>query len=230
MNVIPQSVKDGFVKLVGPIARAFIRAGVAPNAISTIGALIVVGSAVAFARGHASWGGGLLLFSGLFDLLDGQVARQGNQASAFGAFYDSTLDRVGESAVFLGIALWFVNGGVPAPRVAVAVALAIAALATSLLVSYTRARAEALGLECKVGIAQRGERFVLLGVPTLILGSGREGALLFWIVGILAVVTAITVAQRVIYVARHAGTSERGGSAVRRDTLPGHRAALRKGT
>ncbi len=230
MNVIPQAVRDGFVKLVGPFARALIRWGVSPNTITTAGALVVIASAVAFGMGKMHWGGALLLASGIFDILDGQVARNGNRASTFGAFYDSTLDRVGETAVFLGIAVWFAQGGVPAARMPLAVGLAITALSASMLVSYTRARAEGLGLECKVGIAQRAERFVVLGVSTVVFGAGREGALLFWIVVVLAAVTAITVVQRVIYVAQRTETAKRGTGAAHRDTLPGHRAVLRKGT
>jgi len=230
MNVIPQAVRDGFVKLVGPFARALIRWGVSPNTITTVGALVVIASAVAFGMGKMHWGGALLLASGIFDILDGQVARNGNRASTFGAFYDSTLDRVGETAVFLGIAVWFAQGGVPAARMPLAVGLAITALSASMLVSYTRARAEGLGLECKVGIAQRAERFVVLGVSTVVFGAGREGALLFWIVVVLAAVTAITVVQRVIYVAQRTETAKRGTGAAHRDTLPGHRAVLRKGT
>ena len=230
MNVIPQAVRDGFVKLVGPFARALIRWGVSPNTITTAGALVVIASAVAFGMGKIHWGGALLLASGIFDILDGQVARNGNRASTFGAFYDSTLDRVGETAVFLGIAVWFAQGGVPAARMPLAVGLAITALSASMLVSYTRARAEGLGLECKVGIAQRAERFVVLGVSTVVFGAGREGALLFWIVVVLAAVTAITVVQRVIYVAQRTETAKRGTGAAHRDTLPGHRAVLRKGT
>ncbi len=227
MNVIPQPVRDGFLKAVGPIARAFIRSGISPNTITTVGALVVIASAVAYGSGEPRWGGALLLASGLFDILDGQVARLGARSTAFGAFYDSTLDRVGESAVFGGIALWFVHGGVPAARVDLAVVLAIAALGASLLVSYTRARAEGLGLEAKVGIAQRAERFLVLGAPTLFFGAGREGALLFWIVVLLAATTSITVVQRVAHVARLAGKAP--PPPPRRDTLVGHPAAVRKG-
>lgn len=229
MNVIPQAAKDGFVRLVGPIARAFIRSGVTPNLVTTLGTLVVLASAAAFWFGRSHWGGALLLASGLFDILDGQVARQGGMMTKFGAFYDSTLDRVGESAIFSGIALWFLNGGVPPARAPLAAGLAIAALVSSLLVSYTRARAEGLGLEAKVGIAQRAERFLVLGVPTLFFGAGRDGALLFWIVVVLAVVTTITVIQRVVHVARIAGDATISRTAARRDTLPGA-APLRKGS
>ena len=169
----------------------------------------------------------LLLLSGVFDILDGQVARQGGMMTTFGAFYDSTLDRVGESAVFAGLALYFMQGGVPRAQAPIAVAIAMTALVASLLVSYTRARAEGLGLECTVGIAARAERILLLGASALLFGPGRDGALLFWIVVILALATAITVVQRVVHVARVAGGAPR--PAVKRDTLPGTPAARRKG-
>ena len=226
MNVIPQIVKDGFVRLVGPIARAAIRAGIRPNVITTIGTLIVVGAGVAFASGSIRLGGLLLLVSGVFDILDGQVARQGAMMSTFGAFYDSTLDRVGEAAVFAGLAIYFERGGVPLAQQTWALGIALAALAMSMLVSYTRARAEGLGLECKVGIAPRAERILLLGAPAMLLGPGRNGMLLFWIVAILAVAATITVVQRVVYVARIADTAPR--QPVKRETLPGV-ATRRKG-
>lgn len=228
MNVIPQPVRDGFLKAVGPIARGAIRAGLTPNVITTIGAAIVIGSAVAYWQGLPRWGGALLLASGGLDILDGQVARLGSLSTKFGAFYDSTLDRIGESAVFLGIAIWFIHGGVPRERLEWAVGLAIVALAASMLVSYTRARAEGLGLEAKVGIAQRLERFLVLGAPTLFFGAGDGGRILFWIMAILAATTTITVIQRVVHVARV--TDPGAASPTRkRDTLAGHPAVLRKG-
>lgn len=226
MNVIPQSVKDGFVRLVGPLARAFIRVGIRPNAITTIGTLIVVGAGVAFGFGAIRWGGVLLLASGVFDILDGQVARQGGMSTTFGAFYDSTLDRIGEAAVFAGLAIYFERGGVPAERQTLALGIALTALAMSMLVSYARARAEGLGLECKVGIAARAERIVLLGGPAMLFGPGRNGMLLFWIVAILALAATVTVVQRVLYVRRIAETAPR--PVVKRETLPGV-ATRRKG-
>jgi phosphatidylinositol phosphate synthase len=231
MNVIPQGVKDGFVRLTKPVVGRLVRAHVRPNTITTIGVGIVIGSAVAFALSEIRLAGLLLLVSGLFDILDGQVARVGSSGSTFGAFYDSTLDRVGEAALFGGIALHFMRNGLPPAQATLGVMLAITALAASLLVSYTRARAEGLGLECKVGIAARAERFLLLGAPTLVLGNAWGGRLLFWIVAVLALVTAITVIQRIIYVARtaNAAPARRTGAPRQRDTLPG-RASLRKGT
>src|SRR5258705_9504389 len=114
MNVIPQRVKDGFVRLLGPLARLLITSGVHPNTITTVGTLVVVGSGVAFGTGAVRLGGSLLLISGILDLLDGQVARQGGKITAFGAFYDSTLDRVGEAAGFAGIIFYFSNSPLPA--------------------------------------------------------------------------------------------------------------------
>ena len=232
MILIPQSIRDGFLKAVGPMARAAIRAGLTPNIVTTFGAAVVIGSAVAYWQGFPRWGGALLLASGLFDILDGQMARVGSLSTTFGAFYDSTLDRVGESAVFLGIAMWFIHGGVPVDQRDLAVVLSIVALSTSLLVSYTRARAEGLGLEAKVGIAQRLERFLVLGAPTLFFGAGPSGQLLFWIMVLLATTTTITVIQRVAHVARVAdpsGPPSVSGAPRKRDTLAGNPAVLRKG-
>ncbi len=231
MNVIPQGVRDGFVRIIGPLARLLVRMHVRPNLITTTGTVVVVGSATAFALGQARWGGFLLLLSGLFDMLDGRVAREGALSSTFGAFYDSTLDRIGEAALFGGIALYFVRGGVPAERELLAVGVALVALVASLLVSYTRARAEGLGLECKVGIAQRAERILGLGAPTLLFGAGTQGSLLFWIVAVLALATAVTVVQRVIHVARIAGEAVAPHAARSRETLAGRAPALqsRKG-
>src|SRR2546423_721545 len=152
MNVIPQRVKDGFVVLLAPVARVLIRGGVHPNVITTVGTLVFIGAGVAFAYGAIRWGGVLLLLSGLLDLLDGQVARSGGMTTAFGAFYDSTLDRVGEGALYTGLILYFLHGPLALGLVAPAVIAGLVALVASLLVSYTRARAEALGVDCRVGL------------------------------------------------------------------------------
>jgi CDP-diacylglycerol--glycerol-3-phosphate 3-phosphatidyltransferase len=231
MNVIPQRVKDGFVALLGPLARALIRADVRPNTITTLGTLLVIGSGIAFGYGAIRAGGALVLLSGIFDLLDGQVARQGGKMTTFGAFYDSTLDRVGEGAVFTGLILYFLTGPLPVDLKPRAIAAGLVALIASLLVSYTRARAEALGVECKVGIAARAERIVLLGFPALAFGAGpaRPGVLLFWIVAVLALVSAITVIQRVVHVARVARGAPPPSPIHKRETLPGVAAARRKG-
>jgi CDP-diacylglycerol--glycerol-3-phosphate 3-phosphatidyltransferase len=233
MNVIPKAVHLGFIRLLGPLVQLFVRLHIRPNTITTIGTLVVLASAVAFALGHVHWGGFLLLLSGVFDMLDGQVARDGGARTTFGAFYDSTLDRVGEAALFTGIAVYFLQGGVAHERATLAVIACFAALGGSLLVSYTRARAESLGVECSTGIAGRAERILLLGTPALLLGPGNRGALLLWIVIVLALATVVTVVQRVMHVARVTSAREPGASrpARTRDTLPGHAPAMqsRKG-
>jgi CDP-diacylglycerol--glycerol-3-phosphate 3-phosphatidyltransferase len=229
MNLIPQQARDRFGTLLDPLALLLIRWHVRPNLITTVGTLVVVGSATAFGLGAARWGGWLLLVAGLFDMVDGRVARQGGTTTTFGAFYDSTLDRVGEAFLFGGIALYFLGGGGPAARVTPAVAATLVALAGSLLVSYTRARAEGLGLSVKVGIAQRAERVLVLGVPTAAFGAGNRGALLFWIVVVLALATALTVVERVLYVARVAGDTPLRHPARPRDAVPGHAPALHIG-
>lgn len=231
MNVIPQPIKDGYVALIGPLARALIRGGVHPNTITTVGTLVVVGSGVAFGTGSIRLAGLLLLISGTLDLLDGQVARQGGKITTFGAFYDSTLDRIGEAAVFAGLIFYFLTGPLPSDMKLRALAAGLVALVASLLVSYTRARAEALGIENKVGIASRAERILLLGLPALAFGAGpgRPGVLLFWIVAVLALVSAITVIQRVVHVARVARGAPPPSPILKRETQPGIAAARRKG-
>lgn len=233
MNVIPQRIKDGFVGLTGPMARALIRSGVNPNTITTFGTLIVIGSGIAFGLGEIRLGGALLLLSGVFDILDGEVARQGGKTTTFGAFYDSTLDRVGEGAVFTGLIFYFLVGPLPGEFKLRAAGVGLLALVASLLVSYTRARAEALGVECKVGIAARAERILLLGLPAVVFGAGpalmRPGMLLFWIVTVLAIVSAITVVQRVVHVARVARGAPPPSPVPKRETLPGVAAVRRKG-
>jgi CDP-diacylglycerol--glycerol-3-phosphate 3-phosphatidyltransferase len=232
MNVIPQRVKDRLVRLTDPLVSALIGAGVTPNVITTVGTLVLIGSGVAFGYGAVRVGGALLLLSGLFDVLDGQVARLGGMSTAFGAFYDSTVDRIGEAAVFTGLMIFFMTGPLPPELVRTAFAAGLIALVASMLVSYTRARAEGIGVECKVGIAPRAERILLLGLPALVFGEGpgRPGVLLFYIVAVLAIVSVITVVQRIVHVA---GVT-RGAPAPtpplpKRDTLPGVAAARRKG-
>lgn len=202
MSLIPKPVRRGFEATLDPIVAWLIARQTNPNVLTTIGTLVLAGSGVAYGFGIARWGGGLLLLSGVFDMLDGKVARGREVASKFGAFYDSTLDRVGESALYTGIALYFVSGGVPEWIAVPAVGITIGALACSLMVSYARARAEGLGLECKVGIAQRAERILGLGLPTMFLGAGPDGFLLLGIVTFLAVIALITVVQRIVHVRR----------------------------
>jgi CDP-diacylglycerol--glycerol-3-phosphate 3-phosphatidyltransferase len=200
MKLIPQWLQRPFERAVIPLADRLIAQGVHPNTLTTIGLLIVVGSATAFAFGHARTGGVVLLLSGLFDVLDGKVARGGGKKSPYGAFYDSTLDRIGEALLFGGITVFFVNGGVPEAWEVWATLASLTALGGGLTVSYTRARAEGLNLECKVGLIQRAERIVGLGAPLMFFGAGRNGWLVFLIVAIIGLLSVFTVLQRIMHV------------------------------
>jgi CDP-diacylglycerol--glycerol-3-phosphate 3-phosphatidyltransferase len=163
---------------------------------------VLVVAGFAYGAGLVRLGGALLLLSGIGDMLDGRVARGGGRVTPFGAFYDSTLDRVGEAALFGGIALFFVGGGVAPGLQTWALVTTLVALTAGLVVSYARARAEGLGLDCKVGMAQRAERIVGLGAPSLLVGAGPDGLVLFGIVGLLAAAAAVTVVQRIVHVYR----------------------------
>ena len=193
-----------FYTAVNPLVQRLIRSGVRPNTITTVGTGLVLVSAVAYATGHIRLGGALLLLSGVADTLDGQVARSGAMVTRFGAFYDSTLDRVGDGATFIGIGAFLLTAPDVAYRVP-AIILCMIAILGSLLVSYARARAEGLGLDCKVGIAQRAERILGLGIASLVFGAGPQALLLEAIVALLALASMITVVQRFIYVHQHAG-------------------------
>lgn len=202
MKLVPKFVEQGFLTATLPLADWLRRHRISPNTITTIGALFVVVSAVAYALGWVRLGGILLLGSGIVDTLDGQVARHGHQVSKFGAFYDSTLDRVGDGATFIGIAVFLLSAPEVPWRIGT-VTLCMIAVWSSLLVSYARARAEGLGLECKVGLVQRAERLIALGVPSILLGDGPYEVLtLQVIVAVLAFFSTITVVQRFVYVHR----------------------------
>lgn len=201
MKLIPKPVERVFYAVTRPMVDGLIRTGIRPNAITTVGTLLVVASAVAFGVGRVRLGGLLYLVSGIVDTLDGAVARANQQVTKFGAFYDSTLDRVGDGATFMGIAVFYLLA--PAGSVAwreLAIIISMVAIIASLLVSYARARAEGLGIDCRVGMVQRAERIVGLSIPTLIWGAGPEGVVLFWIVAVLALTSVITVVQRFVYV------------------------------
>lgn len=200
MTMIPPGLRRGFESLLDPIVDRLIRGKASPNLLTTLGTLVAIGSGVAFGFGTVRLGGALLLLSGVFDMLDGKVARGGGRMSPFGAFYDSTLDRIAETGLFLGIAIYFLRGGLQENVVTIGVSVAILALSFGLIVSYTRARAEGLGLECKVGVFQRAERILGLGAPTMFFAAGPDGLLLLGIVGVLALLSVITVVQRISHV------------------------------
>mgnify|MGYP002623161813 CR=1 FL=1 len=213
-KLVPAAVERGYLRSTAPLVGWLVRAGVTPNTLTTIGALVILASSVAYGIGWIAVGGWLILVSGVVDTLDGQVARQAARTSKFGAFYDSTLDRVGDGASFIGIAAYLMHEPGIRWREA-AVILCMVGVLAALLVSYMRARAEGLGLECKVGVAQRAERILLLGLPTALVGAGPEGLVLTAIVAALTVLSVITVGQRFVHV--HRITATPGASTLGKD-------------
>jgi CDP-diacylglycerol--glycerol-3-phosphate 3-phosphatidyltransferase len=207
-----------FYATVSPVVSWLIRRRVRPNTITTVGTGLVLISALLYGLGHIRLGGLVLLLSGVTDTIDGQVARGGGQVTRFGAFYDSTLDRVGDGATFIGIGAYLLLTPDVAFRTA-AVVLCMVAILSSLLVSYARARAEGLGIDCKVGIAQRAERILLVGLTSLAVGAGPQALVLEAVVGLLALASVITVVQRFVYVHRNADSADAPAR------VAGHRAA-----
>ncbi|MHB9092938.1 MAG: CDP-alcohol phosphatidyltransferase family protein, partial [Chloroflexota bacterium] len=142
-----------------PVAAALLRMGITPNALTLIGFALNVAVAAVIGFGFQTTGGLLVLFAGLFDMLDGAVARLGGKVTIFGGFLDSTLDRYSEAVIFFGLLVLYTNQGRDTE-----VLLVYAVIVGSLMVSYARARAEGLGLDCSVGWLQRPERILLLGL------------------------------------------------------------------
>jgi CDP-diacylglycerol--glycerol-3-phosphate 3-phosphatidyltransferase len=162
-------------RLLQPLVNALVKTGVSPNTITTFGLLLNIVATIIFIAGaelgsrgdleYVGWGGFVILFAGLFDMLDGQVARTGKKSSQFGALYDSVLDRYSELIMFLGICYYLV-----AHSYFMSSIIAFLAMIGSIMVSYVRARAEGLGIPCSVGLMQRPERIVLVGTSALACG------------------------------------------------------------
>jgi CDP-diacylglycerol--glycerol-3-phosphate 3-phosphatidyltransferase len=174
--------------LLSTLVRPLAAAGVAPNAITVTALLLAACAAAVLANGYMAWGGGLILLAGALDALDGSLARLTGQQSRFGAFLDSTLDRYSDALVFVGLAWFYLNAGAR-----MEVMLIFASLVGSVMVSYTRARAEGLGLECKGGLLTRLER-VLIIATALIIGWVQP------MLALMAVLTNVTAAQRIWHV------------------------------
>lgn len=168
-------LQQGIYLVINPFVKGLIKMGLTPNAVTTIGLFLNIGVAVIFVSGaertnrgdldFVGWAGALVLFAGLFDMLDGQVARLGNMSSRFGALYDSVLDRYSELILFLGICYYLVSH-----HYFLSSLFAFIAMIGSMMVSYTRARAEGLGIECKGGLMQRPERVVTIGICAILCG------------------------------------------------------------
>ena len=170
-----------------PIVGSLNKSGIKPDALTFIGLAIDIGAAYVIATSHFFLGGVLILVSGLFDLLDGALARFTKQSTKFGAILDSTIDRLSEAAIFCGLLICYLP-----QRATLEIIAIFAALIGSFLVSYIRARAEGLGLECRVGLFTRAERVIVLAVGLLI-------NQIFIALLVLVVFVYITVAQRLLY-------------------------------
>ncbi|MBQ9672419.1 MAG: CDP-alcohol phosphatidyltransferase family protein [Prevotella sp.] len=192
---------------IDPFIKGMIKLGITPNGITAAGFagnLLALGffldAAISWQQmpessfGLIGWGGFIILVAGLFDMMDGRLARMGNLSSRFGALWDSTLDRYSELVTLFGISLvfieadWFWTG-----------VITFAALVGSVMVSYVRARAEGLGIECKVGLMQRPERVVVTAVAAIITGITQN---LWWLAGgmtLIAVLANITAFWRIAH-------------------------------
>ncbi|MEX2587421.1 MAG: CDP-alcohol phosphatidyltransferase family protein [Actinomycetota bacterium] len=179
-------------RLIVPLVSGLVRLGLSANLVTVVGFLITVAAAAVVAGGRLFAGGLVLLIGAGFDMLDGAVARASGGGSDRGAFLDSTLDRLSDAAVFLGAAWWLAGA-----ENRLGVSLALGAMVLALMVSYVRARAEGLGFTCRVGLAERPERVVIMAVGLLF--DQLVPAL-----ALLAAASALTVAQRFLHVWKQA--------------------------
>jgi CDP-diacylglycerol--glycerol-3-phosphate 3-phosphatidyltransferase len=197
MRILNRHFIDGFYAVVNPVGEFLEEAEIHPHVVTVLGLILSVVSGILYWKGFIFFAGVILIISGACDVLDGRLARKTNTQSRFGALLDSTVDRYSEIAVYMGLAAFFNSPFI--------VALIILAIAGSLLTSYARARAEGLGIECKVGIMQRPERITFLAVGSIIgavfdfvLGT-HQVLLILAILGI-AILSNITVIQRMLVV------------------------------
>lgn len=191
-----------FTRLLTPVARMLLAAGISPDAVTLVGTLGVCVGALGFyprESTEAFFWGTLVITGFVFaDTVDGIMARMSNRSSRWGAFLDSTLDRVGDAAVFGGLVLHYARAQGPGDQLMVA--LALACLVLGGVVSYARARAEGLGMTANVGIAERADRLVAVLVATGLVGLGLPEVLLMVVLALLALASLVTVIQRMLTV------------------------------
>ena len=171
----------------GPVARLLLRARVRPNHLTVLGLGVSIAAAYVFSVGRLRWGAALLAVAGLFDFFDGAVARLAGSDSDYGAFLDSVVDRYSDLAVLLGILVYYEHRGDMPGAI-----LTMATLAGTVMVSYTKARAQSIGVRCEIGVMERPERLIALIV-------GATFHLLTPIMALLALLTNLTAIQRIVY-------------------------------
>jgi CDP-diacylglycerol--glycerol-3-phosphate 3-phosphatidyltransferase len=223
MKSLWDRIKAGYLRIIDPVADYLVRRRVNPNVITTIGTLCTMAGGVIYGSGHIRTAGWFLGLTALFDVLDGTVARRTGRSTVFGAFYDSTLDRVADGFVLGGLTAFYAMN--PVHHSVPMVVVGLLGIIGTFLVSYTRARAEALGIDAKVGVMQRPERVVLLSVPQAFFGLALNGWVLIAIVVLLTVTAWITACQRIAYVYRvtraaDAAEHPAGVPGARRDQVP----------
>ncbi|HJU72982.1 MAG TPA: CDP-alcohol phosphatidyltransferase family protein [Gemmatimonadaceae bacterium] len=219
MKVLWNGIQRGYLRLIAPVGDYLVKKNVNPNAITTFGTLCTMAAGVIFATGHIRTAGWVLGLTALFDVLDGEVARRTGRSTTFGAFYDSTLDRVADGAVLGGLTVFFarndVHHALPSWTGTPMVGVLLLGIIGTFLTSYTRARAEALGIELKnVGILQRPERITLLSAPQAFFGLTLNGWVLIAICLLLSLTAWVTAVQRILHVYR--ATSAERPARVRR--------------
>ena len=193
--------RDFWTRLISPIARLFLRLGISPDAVTIAGTLgVAFGALFFFPRGQLL-AGVLVITAFVFsDLLDGHMARLSGKSSAWGAFLDSTLDRLGDAAVFGGLVLYFMGPG----DSDLWAGLALYCLVMGATTSYARARAESLGMEAKGGLAERADRLVAILVMTGLSDIFDLAWFVPFTLGVLALASTVTVVQRILAVRRQA--------------------------
>jgi CDP-diacylglycerol--glycerol-3-phosphate 3-phosphatidyltransferase len=190
-----------FTKIFTPVARLFLKLGISPDVVTIVGTLGVCFGALAFYPRHEFFWGTLVITAFVFsDTVDGVMARMSGRSGKWGAYLDSTLDRVGDSAIFGGLVLWYAGRG----NDILMAALALACLILGSVVSYAKARAEGLGFTADVGIAERADRLVSVLVVTGLVGLGLPEVVLTVVLALLAVASLVTVFQRMLLVRRQA--------------------------
>jgi CDP-diacylglycerol---glycerol-3-phosphate 3-phosphatidyltransferase len=190
-----------FAAIFTPVAALLVRLKVSPDAVTIVGTLgVAAGALIGYPMGQLFWGTVVITVFVFSDIIDGLMARMLDRSGKWGAFLDSTLDRVGDSAVFSGIVIWFFLGG---QNTFIAI-MAIVCLVLGSVVSYAKARAEGLGMTANVGIAERSDRLVVVLVATGLVGLGLPQALLAVVLVLLAIASLVTVFQRVATVRRQA--------------------------
>lgn len=198
------SLRNAVYSIIDPLTDWLVARRVHPNLLTTLGFVVTIAAALAFDQNMMQSAGFLVLLGGFFDVIDGRVARLSDLGSKFGAFYDATLDRISEIVVYMGILSLYNDQRMDLGDVGM-IYLVMAAMAGSLMVSYTRARAEVMGLDCRVGLMPRAERVVLIGLAALMFGDAWDGLVLKIVIGVLAVLTNVTAVQRIVWVYRQVG-------------------------